>query len=546
MRGMLVLLFAALSLAPQQPPRDSRVQAPGSGTAEIRGRVLAADTGLPLAGAIVSLSAVTIAQIVIREGIIPPPSSVETAADGSYVFSGLRAGEYRLVARDAPTRDRYVRGSYGSNGPEGGAPIRIADGQRVRGIDIQLEPAGVIAGQVTGEDGDALARVTVTAFRWTGSRPARIGVPAYTDDRGHYRLFGLTPGPYLVAAEYRTVSANGSHGLRVTYSPAAFAPSDARLLQVSGGRVTQADIRMTRARLIQVSGLLLNARGEPVPGGSVTLVPQHGLDTRGTSAQTSDQGLFAFRGLLPGDYRLVGRAYFTGVLPAGGGRELTAMDLNAGDDIEHLVVMTRPGATVTAGIRFETPPPDGARATISVVSAEPCEGLLSGRSPATITGLGDTVFPDLFGRVVFRLSGMAPQWIAKVRHGGRDITDVPTLFAPRDSVEIVLTDRSATLSGIVRGGVFGDRVLLFADDPDAWVPHSSRVRTAFIQDDGRFTLRGMHAGSYYVVALRSRDAAEVGEMGAPLLGALTVMSTRVALAEGETREVEVRFAETRR
>lgn len=545
MRGVMVLLFAALSLGLlQQPPRDTRPA--GAGTAEIRGRVYAADTGFPLAGATVSLSAITVAQFVAREGILPGPTAVETAADGSYAFTNLRAADYRLSARDAATRDRYLRQSYGSDGPDGGVPVTLADGQRVRGIDFHLPPAGVIAGRVTDDAGEPLARIMVSAFRWTGSRPARIGTPATTDDRGQYRIFGLSPGNYLVAAEFRTSVANASHGLRVTYSPASPEPAQARLLRVTGGQVTEADVRMTRARMIRVSGLLLNARGEPVSRGSVTLVPQHGIDTRGVSATANEQGQFTFSSLLPGEYRLVARAYFSAGVPSGGSSELVAMDLNAADDIEHFVVITRPGASVRAEVRFETPPPDGARASISVVSAEPGEGLLSGRPPVTVTSPDDVVFNDLFGRVVFRLSGMAPQWIAKVRHGGRDVTDIPILFSPRDSVEIVLTDRSATLNGLVRGAGFGDRVLIFSDNSETWTPHSSRVRTAFIQEDGRFTLRGIAAGSYHVVALRSRDAAEVTEQAPSVLQALSEVSTRVALAEGETREVELRFTEMRR
>lgn len=527
----------------QQPPRDQPLPRAPSGTAEVAGRVLAEDTGLPLSGARVSLTRAS--ELFNREGIVAP-RSLETGADGSFSFAGLPAGDYWLTASDAFTRDRYLRGGYKAQGSDGSsAVLTVKDGQRLRNVDITLSPAAVIAGRVTDEQGDPLARIMVMALRWTGSRPVRTGAPATTDDLGQYRLFGLTPGDYVVAAEQR-LAPTGAHpsGLLLTYSPEALGPGQARQLQVVGGQVTPADIRMVRSRLFQASGLLLNARGEPVAGGSVTLTSEHGLDARGISASTNDQGRFFFRNLAPGTYRLVGRAYFSGGAPPGSGRELSAMDLRVHDDLRDLVVMSQPGATVRIDVQFETAPPSGAfRLNVQPLSAERGESLLSGRAPESLDGPGTVTIPDLFGAVLFRISGLPPRWAVKaVRHHGRDVTDVPTVFNRQDAVQIVVSDRTSTVEGTVRAPAGpGDRVLVFGDDPEVWIPRSSRVVSAAIGLDGRFVVHGLRAGTYYIVALRARTAAGLTEPSVPTLHALTAVATRVVVGAGETREIDVPY-----
>jgi hypothetical protein len=233
-----VSVAVLVPLLVQQPPRDQPLPRAPGGTAEVRGRVLAEDTGLPLGGARVSLARAS--ALFTREGRVSP-GTVETAADGTYSFAGLPAGDYWLTASDSPTRDRYLSRGYGAQGPDGGsAVVTVKDGQRLRNVDITLPPAAVIAGRVTDEHGDPLARIMVLALRWTGSRPVRAGVPAMTDDLGQYRVFGLTPGDYVVAAEQRlTPAGTQPSGLLQTYSPAALGPGQARQLQIAGGQVTR-------------------------------------------------------------------------------------------------------------------------------------------------------------------------------------------------------------------------------------------------------------------------------------------------------------------
>jgi hypothetical protein len=553
MRVLLLLLACAASLtAHGQPPRDLRPSPPSAGTAEIRGRVLAADTGAPVPGAVVNLIRAPTSSPAVTTGIMSGGSSQEAGPDGRYVFTGVSAGEYFIGAGDAESRASYLRTLFGATGLQApGTSVTVADGQRVDGIDIRLAPAAVIAGQVVDDAGLPVARTAVSALRWTGSRPVRAGPRTTTDDRGFYRLFGLSPGDYMVAAEARPAPPNRERrtALMTTFSPGATGVAAARVVRALGGEVVEADIRMVRSHRIRLGGLLLDVRGQPVANGNVTLALADSLDTRGTSAVTDAHGRFSFRDLAPGPYRLVGRAYFSGQPPPGAGRELALMDLHLLDDVEDLVVMSQPGASVRLDVQFESQPPEGMRVNFSAVSAERGESLLDGRAPATVTGPGSVVLPDLFGPVLFRASGMSPQWIVKeVRHRGRDITDAPTVFGRQDVVEVVLSDRAATVEGTAadsagRSAGAGDMVLVFGMDPAVWVPQSSKIRAANVVSGGRFSVHGLRPGTYFVAALPFADAVNLSEPSPAALQALAAHATQVVVGDGERRRLELTMVE---
>ena len=124
-----------------------------AGTARIRGRVVAADTGAPLRRAQVRLSA---AELRVNR-------SATTDADGRYEFPDLPAGRYNLSV----ARSGFVSLSFGQQRPfEQGRPLDLASAQQADKIDFALPRGGVIAGRVTDELGEPLAGVRVQAMRY--------------------------------------------------------------------------------------------------------------------------------------------------------------------------------------------------------------------------------------------------------------------------------------------------------------------------------------------------------------------------------------------
>jgi Carboxypeptidase regulatory-like domain len=109
------------------------------------------------------------------------PQGIQTGADGSFEFTSLPAGAYTLQAR----LEGYAQAQS--------APITLADGQVVSGIEIVLRPGNALEGYVY-FNGRAEAGAIVTVI---GN-----GVTEMTtsDADGFYRIEKLSPGSYLASA----------------------------------------------------------------------------------------------------------------------------------------------------------------------------------------------------------------------------------------------------------------------------------------------------------------------------------------------------------
>ena len=182
-----LLGLAAPRAAGQTSPRDLRTSLEQTGTAVIRGRVLAGDTGKPLRQARLTARA--------RE-LAGPILNITTDADGRYEIAHLPPGEYTIIASCGGYHDLV----YGQRRPlERSKAIEIGPGQVVDGIDFTLLRMSVISGRVTDETGDPVAAATVVALRTTYSEGRRRLVPfgkglVRTDDTGQYPSARTCPG----------------------------------------------------------------------------------------------------------------------------------------------------------------------------------------------------------------------------------------------------------------------------------------------------------------------------------------------------------------
>jgi hypothetical protein len=171
--------------------------------------------------------------------------------------------------------------------------VPLTDGQQIANVDMKLPRGAVITGRVADEDGESFARAVVTVMRYQYVRGERQLMPAgvdQTDDRGQYRIFGLSPGEYYVTAtaggvveqimrnvlETTTPTGDPSEnvGYAPTYYPGVINPPDATWLKVGTGQeVASIDFRVLVA--------LATVRGV-VSGGNamVVLVPEGGTPGR--------------------------------------------------------------------------------------------------------------------------------------------------------------------------------------------------------------------------------------------------------------------------
>jgi hypothetical protein len=233
------------------------------GTAIVRGRIVAADTGKPLRRAPVTMTAPELAG---------EPRNTSTDADGRYEFTDMPGGRFTLRVR----RGGYLPLAYGQRRPhEAAKPLQLLDKQVIEHVDMALPRMGIISGRVLDEAGDPIEGVNVHAvrvmFRDGRRRLVPVGAPQNrTDDDGEFRLTGLAPGTYYVVAETRetwTVARDGAKqvmGFAPSYFPGTAQPSEARRIAMQVGQhVNNIDFALIPGRAARISGTAFDSHGKP-------------------------------------------------------------------------------------------------------------------------------------------------------------------------------------------------------------------------------------------------------------------------------------------
>jgi hypothetical protein len=129
---------------------------------------------------------------------------------------------------------------------------------------------------------------------------------------------------------------------------------------------------------------------------------------------------------------------------------------------------------------------------------------------------------------------------------GTDITDTGIEIKPNEPVagiEVVLTSKTTEVAGAVTAGnqpATDYTVVIFSEDPQKWmVPMSRHIASARPNQEGRFQVKNLPAGSYYAVAL---DYIAQGDWNDPdVLDRLKTRATRFSLAEGEARNLDLKL-----
>ena len=539
LRGLLlVVALGVLSLPdglaqtpgqPGPPPRDTAQTTP-KGTGRIRGTVVAAGTNVPLRRV----------QMLLQWGSTADSRRVtQTDAQGRYEFSGLPVGKFMLVA----STPGYVGLQYGQRRPyETGTSIAVREGETVASIDFALPRGSVIAGRVTDEFGQPLVQVQVQARRFqystTGQRRLAPVMSGNTDDRGEFRLFGLMPGEYVVEGSRRTLVSTSDvsispndpvEGFRTTFYPGTPNAAEAQPVSLAIGQDATIQFALMPARLVRVSGTILDSQGRPIYPAEVQMWTRIGdmfttAPGGSTSVVTRADGSFAFAGIVPGDYAVQVRTRLPGALGPPAVDESGSLSLSVPNgDMSGIVIRTSKGTPVAGRVIWEgtaprtLQPPARFRVTAETVDAAGLGGIM-------VTDVGkeeDFRFNNLSGS--YQLGLPLPEnmnWRVKsVTLDGDDFTDAPLDLAGRasiDGVVITMTDKVSNLSGSVSDGngkPVSQYVIVVqpADQKEARVA-ARFVRTARPDTDGRFEVRNIRPGRYVATAI---EALEEGRQFAP-------------------------------
>jgi hypothetical protein len=311
----------------------------------VRGRVVYDDTSRPVRRARIILTG---------EGGARSEYVALTDGRGEFRLRGVRAGTY-LAFVDVPGVLSPVgfislddlRGG-GPNMPDLGAgrvffDVVEVDGKEDVNVTVHARHGGSIAGRVTYTDGDPAVNFTISLMRrdaagrlkrfLNGANPVSMS-NLRTDDRGMYRLTGLSPGDYVVGvSEPVDHSSDGRHQrsddmssmfdgmmapqLLMTFHPSSTSAKEAAVLKLAAGdERTDVDIRLVERELRTVSGLVRSQRDKrPLPRAEVSITRKGdspgaggatdlfgGGDAASINTTTDDEGRWQFEQIPDGPY----------------------------------------------------------------------------------------------------------------------------------------------------------------------------------------------------------------------------------------------------
>ena len=566
--GLAVLLLFATPLAQAPTPGAPTPRAPQSGapgqpagrantassprTAVIRGRVLAADTGLPLRQAQVRLMG--------PAGAFPPGErgpAVATDDQGRYEMTGLPAGRLMLTA----SKNGYVALSYGQRRPpEAARPVEIADAQTLDGIDFILPQASVIVVHVTDDLGGPAAgmRVFAQQYRFNAtSRELALSSTidgetkqAATNDLGEARIHGLPPGGYYITAAPsagRTnpliaVSDSGRRYAEPTYYPGTPSATEAQPVSVGIGQEVTIGFRLAAVRASRVAGIFRAADGSVPP--NVVVQASQERNFSGRAIPSRPDGTFEWVNVMPGRYSITVRPRSAIGVPTTTGEYASMPIVVSGEDVTGLVLTTTKGTTIRGQFAFDAGAAPGNLKPDTVQLS--LREALSGGRPTTNDDWTFEIF-DVAGAGVLRLLSTASGWFLKsVMFNDRDVTDTRTDFSQATdgrNLQVVLTQKRTELTGLVfdsrNAPVNEYGVVVFAEDRDRWTAQSRFIAAGRPDQQGQFKVLGLPPGRYLAAAVEDLEAGE--ERDPVLLTRLQAGALRLTLAEAEAKTVSIRL-----
>jgi hypothetical protein len=524
---VLTVCFAALMLmepaqaqasvqggmAPAQAPvRDPTA---AKGTASIKGRVVATETGKPMRRVQINLSSPDFSEA----------RTISTTVQGVFEFKELPAGRYTLTA----TRAGYIRLQYGQRRPgEPGRPIQLADAQRVADADFSLPRTGWITGRITDELGDPLADVSIYPAQWKYFRGRRRMVPVAgggpfnrTDDTGQFRITGLEPGDYFILATTRTtwtVDDNPEEriGFLPTYSGGAGNPANATPVKVAMGQeASVGDFAMVPGRVASIAGTATYSSGLPIAGETINMSQEFSGPGSSSSfgmqgAKVNPDGSFLIKNVAPGDYKLSLRGPGDKDHPAEG---ITITVTVSGENLTGVMLVGGSGGTLSGRVVSDTgeaiPLPSTSRMRVAARPVDPTSTYSSfDNDNGRVKDDWTFELTNVYGQNRVSINPMPTGWaVRRIEHDGKDYADLPVELHGGQKLEGVTIVLSKTLPRF-RGTLLDEQgrpaegtTLLFPEDAARWGEDSRLVRTARPDAAGGFEFRNVIPGDYLTIAL---------------------------------------------
>ena len=527
----IMLSFHASTIHAQSPSDET-----GSDNSKgaIAGRVVD-QNGQPVANALVNVRSY---------GVNAPGGTATTDREGNFRVSGLEPFAYMVSA--------IMPGYVATPRDPDANPIgfyRVGESAR-----IELMKGGVISGSVKRANGDPVVSVLVRAYmiRDAKGQPPRYSIPMrarQTDDRGVYRIYGLTPGAYIVSAgglgNTSGYSVDAYAGDVPTYAPSSPRDAATEVSVNSGEEVANVDIRYREEPGHTVSGMASSAVASEQPSGfNITLasILNGASQASYTFFQPPQARGFAFSGVADGEYDLIAQQYTgTGGWIVSESRRIQVK----GADVTGLELIVKPLASIAGSLVLEEsrlPECAGKRRPLvseTVIGPWHNEKTVRKDQPQFVWSLGTPTLPNKDGNFVlgslapgqyrFNARPLAKYWYLKSMSWP---TGAPSASAkgaapdrPRDAARnwtnvrsgerlsgltITFAEGAGSLGGKIEAGE-GKKlpsrlfVYLAPAEPDK-AEDIVRYFVSLAAEDGSFVLTNLPPGRYWVTAAPGGDS----------------------------------------
>jgi protocatechuate 3,4-dioxygenase beta subunit len=531
MKGSYLLLCALVVAGTMFAQSQSGVggAAVGRATASVQGRVAKDPGGEPVKKALIELIAEN-----QNEG---GDYTAVTGGDGSFRVEGVAPGRYRLFVE----RTGYLEVEK-HHARADGRVLTLTAGQELADVLVRLQPAAVVEGRVTDEDGDPLPDAQVAVLRQTfvaGRSHWQQAGSERTNDLGEYRIAGLAAGNYyvsvspppdfksLIAAASNAPAADagadahnadtrtgGATAYATTYYPGTQDLRQAAALQLHAGDEFPVNFSLTPSPSLVVRGSIAN-----LAAGSSALVMLQSKDFNLTlnGAEIRKDGSFEIRDVAPGAYNVV--ATVSGAIPL---MARQALQVGA-ENVDGLHLVPQAGGWVRGRLRVESKSAarlDASQFFLALRSAEGDDDVLGALSlgegfgtVAHVSGDGSFEWKNVPpGRYYVELAGdpgaSADWFIKSVNAGGREATDTGfSVGGGMAAVDLVASANAAVVDGVVTdaaGQALANATVVAV--PEARLrTRTDRYRKIVSDQSGHFTLHGLPPGEYTLLAWESVD-----------------------------------------
>jgi protocatechuate 3,4-dioxygenase beta subunit len=575
-------------------------QTPQSATASIEGIVTRVDTGAPVVGAQVTLTALNPLAVAMLGGADPatiqaaqaaqplvqtPPQQIPpitTDSEGKFVFKNLAGGSYNIAA----VANGFVRQQYGQRSLNGqGTPFALAANQNMKDMALRLTPAGTVSGRILDENGQPALGIPVqilrASYNVTGRVYQAVGTAA-ADDRGQYRLFGVPPGRYYLnigtpPGPPRTVLPTG--GVLVgpsgagtvyafSYFPGVADASQAVMIEVKSAQEVSFDMTARRQQMYRVRGRVLDSRTGQPPAGRVQVTLAYRSPTGGSGNFSSGQnydpatGKFELLNVIPGQYAVQAQI-----------QEAVAAPISSTQQIEERIAAQAMRPMGRTPITVTNADVEDVTVTLTTAVTLPGKVAVEGQSLSTLTGIdrmrvnlrtarggilegaGNQPAPGVIGADgSFQIAGLregeyiaavnvaAPGFYVKsIQYGGSDILNSSFKFSgsASGSIDVLLRPGPARVSGIVSDA----RSQVVSGVQTVLVPEQRNrtdlYRTAMTDATGRFNFTNVTPGQYRIF---SWEAFESGMQFDPdLLKKSEQQGRLIQVAEASDQNLDVKI-----